>query len=63
MLLENYNLVTTTKAKAMILMKQEVKADLERLAKARNRSMSNLVETLIMEEIARAKESGELPDE
>ena len=63
MLLENDNLVTTTKAKAMILMKPEVKADLERLAKARNRSMSNLVETLVMEEIERAKESGELPKE
>ena len=54
--------VTTNKLKAIILLKKEVKRDLERLSKSRNRSMSNLVETLIMDEIKKAKESGELPE-
>ena len=54
--------VTTNKLKAIILLKKEVKRDLERLSKSRNRSMSNLVETLIMDEIKQAKESGELPE-
>jgi len=54
--------VTTTKAKAIILMRPDVKKRLEQLAKTRNRSMSNLVETLVIEELKRAEESGELPE-
>lgn len=53
--------VATSKAKLFAYLDPELKDDLERLADARNRSLSNLVETLVREEIDRARQSGELP--
>ena len=53
-------LVATAKAKVLAYMEPEVREDLERLAAQRNRSMSNLIETLVIDEIRRAIESGEL---
>lgn len=41
----------------------KIKADFERLAKIRNRSASNLFETLAAKEIEEAKANGELIDE
>lgn len=55
------SLVATEKARIVSYIDPDAKKDLEALASKRNRSMSNLLETLIYEEIQRAKESGELP--
>jgi hypothetical protein len=55
--------VATSKAKLFAYVTHRDKADLERLADLRNRSVSNLIETLVKEEIARAKAAGELPNE
>lgn len=44
----------------MAYIEPELKEDLERLADVRNRSISNLLETLIRDEIERAKSTGEL---
>lgn len=52
------NDVATNKAKLMVYMEHEIKNDLERLAELHNRSMSNYVETLIMQAVANAKQSG-----
>ena len=51
----------TDKARIVSYIPPDMKEDLERLAEIRYRSVSNLVEALIGEEIARAKTSGELP--
>ncbi|GAB4469474.1 MAG: hypothetical protein OHK0037_27730 [Elainellaceae cyanobacterium] len=53
-------LVATSKAKVMAYIEPELKEDLERLADVRNRSISNLLETLIRDEIEQAKTTGEL---
>ncbi|WOB41728.1 ribbon-helix-helix protein, CopG family [Thermoleptolyngbya oregonensis NK1-22] len=52
--------MATSKAKVMAYIEPELKEDLERLADVRNRSISNLLETLIRDEIERAKSTGEL---
>lgn len=55
--------LATDKSKVMAYMDGPVKQELERLAEIRNRSMSNLIETLVLAEIQRARESGELPEQ
>ena len=45
----------------MVYLDPSYKAWLGKLAAAQNRSMSNYVETLIMETVGKAVESGELP--
>ncbi|HIK39970.1 hypothetical protein [Thermoleptolyngbya sp. M55_K2018_002] len=52
--------MATSKAKVMAYIEPELKEDLERLADVHNRSISNLLETLIRDEIERAKSTGEL---
>jgi hypothetical protein len=53
--------VPTDKAKVFGYIEPELKKKLERLADRRNRSISNMIETLIREEVEKAEESGELP--
>ncbi len=55
--------VATSKAKLFAYISHEDKADLEQLAQIRNRSVSNLIETLVKDEIAKAKAAGELKDQ
>lgn len=52
--------VTTDKTRISVYLEPSLKEDLERLAKLRKRSMSNLIEVLCESEIDRAKESGEM---
>jgi hypothetical protein len=53
--------VATNKARLVAYCDPEVKEKLERLAEARLRSLSNLIESVLVEEIAKAEKSGELP--
>lgn len=57
---EEWGVVPTNKAKVFAYIEPELKEKLERLAERRNRSISNLLETLIREEIEQAEEKGEL---
>jgi len=57
---EGLGSVATNKAKVFAYIDPELKEGLEQLAERRNRSVSNLVETLIQQEIEKAKEAGEL---
>jgi molybdopterin-guanine dinucleotide biosynthesis protein A len=50
--------VATSKAKLMVYLDPDAKDDLEKLAEANNRSMSNFVETLVMQAIDVAKKEG-----
>lgn len=59
--LAGIGIVPTSKAKVFAYIQNELKEDLERLAEVRNRSISNLLETLIKAEVDQAKASGELP--
>jgi hypothetical protein len=54
-------IVPTNKAKIFSYIEPELKAELEALAQIRNRSLSNLIETLARLEVEQAKASGELP--
>lgn len=54
--------VPTNKAKIFSYIEPELKAELEALAQIRNRSLSNLIETLARLEVEQAKSSGELPE-
>jgi hypothetical protein len=54
------SLMPTDKAKISAYVPPLLKADVDRLCEVRNRSISNLVETLLREEVAKAKQSGEL---
>lgn len=63
---DTYNtetLVATAKAKVFAYIDPDLKKQLEDLAEKRNRSVSNLIETLVMEEVERAKSNGELQPE
>ena len=62
MALINRVAVATNKAKLIAYVSHADKADLERLAEIRLRSLSNLIEAMVREEIKKAKESGELPN-
>lgn len=53
--------VATNKARLVAYCDPEVKEKLERLAEARLRSLSNLIESVLVEEIAKAERAGELP--
>jgi hypothetical protein len=46
-----------------LIMPSELKQKLERLCKLENRSMSNMVVTLVQQAIAEAEEQGRLPSE
>lgn len=52
--------VATSKAKVFAYVEPELKEKLERLAERRNRSVSNLLETLIREEIEQAEKTKEI---
>jgi hypothetical protein len=51
----------TDKAKLFAYVDPSLKAKIERLADLRLRSVSNLVESVMAEEVARAEKSGEIP--
>ena len=53
--------VATNKARIVSYVEPEIKEKLEKLADARLRSLSNLIEAALVEEVARAEASGELP--
>ncbi|MGG6297833.1 ribbon-helix-helix protein, CopG family [Leptolyngbya sp. AN02str] len=53
--------VATEKARIVAYCSNEMKRKLEKLADLRFRSVSNLIEAVLAEEIARAEASGELP--
>jgi hypothetical protein len=55
--------VATDKAKLFAYVDPTLKAKIERLADQRLRSVSNLVESVMAEEVARAERSGELSTE
>ncbi|PSB30195.1 CopG family transcriptional regulator [Stenomitos frigidus ULC18] len=52
--------VATNKARLVAYCEPEVKEKLERLAESRLRSLSNLIESILVEEVAKAEASGEL---
>jgi predicted transcriptional regulator len=52
--------VTTKKPRVVLYVTEELKAKLDKLAERRNRSVSNLLETLAKEEVERAETSGEI---
>lgn len=53
--------VATDKAKLFAYVDPELKDKIERLASIRLRSVSNLVEAVMHDEVRRAEQSGELP--
>lgn len=55
--------VATDKARVVAYCDPQTKKRLEKLAAQRLRSLSNLVEAVLVEELARAEESGELSKE
>jgi len=55
--------VVTAKKRHSLYLEENIKTDLDRLAKLRKRSVSNLIEVLCQEAIASAKESGELKND
>jgi predicted transcriptional regulator len=52
--------VATNKARLVAYCEPEIKEKLEKLAEARLRSLSNLIESVLVEEIAKAEANGEL---
>ncbi|BBD63312.1 hypothetical protein NIES2109_61620 (plasmid) [Nostoc sp. HK-01] len=54
--------VVTAKKRISLYLDEALKSDLERLAKIRKRSLSNLIEVICEEEVERAKKSEELKD-
>lgn len=57
------NNVATNKARLVAYCEPEIKEKLERLAELRLRSLSNLIESVLAEEVARAEANGELSSE
>ncbi|NJR50648.1 MAG: hypothetical protein HC780_14830 [Leptolyngbyaceae cyanobacterium CSU_1_3] len=55
-----FNDVATNKARLVAYCEPEIKEKLERLAETRLRSLSNLIESVLVEEVAKAEASGEL---
>ena len=55
------DVMPTDKAKLFAYVDPSLKAKIERLADLRLRSVSNLVESVMAEEVARAEKSGEIP--
>jgi predicted transcriptional regulator len=54
------NTVATNKARLVAYCDPEVKEKLEKLAELRLRSLSNLIESVLADEVAEAESSGEL---
>jgi hypothetical protein len=52
--------VATNKARLVAYCDHETKEKLERLAEQRLRSLSNLIESVLVDEVAKAEASGEL---
>lgn len=52
--------VATNKARLVAYCEPEIKEKLERLAEQRLRSLSNLIESILVEEVAKAEATGEL---
>ena len=57
------NDVATNKARLVAYCEPEIKEKLERLAESRLRSLSNLIESVLVEEVAKAEANGELSSE
>ena len=55
--------VATDKSRVSTYISEALRADIEKLAQARGRSLSNLIERILMREVAKAKEDGEIPDD
>lgn len=58
----NQTEVISDKKRISLYLDEALKSDLERLAKIRKRSLSNLIEVLCEEELERARDNGELKD-
>ncbi len=54
--------VVTKKPRVVVYLDESLKELLELLAEKRNRSVSNLLETLAKQEVEQAKQRGELKD-
>ena len=54
--------VATKKPRVVVYLSEELRNKLERLAESRNRSVSNLLETLTKREIEQAEAAGEIND-
>lgn len=52
--------VATNKCRVSTYITEQLKEDLEELAKARDRSVSNLIETILKKEVAAAKAEKEI---
>ena len=52
--------VATNKARLVAYCEAEIKEKLEKLAESRLRSLSNLIESILVEEVSKAEASGEL---
>lgn len=52
--------LATDKCRVSTYITEEVKSELEKLARVRDRSVSNLIERIIKEEIKEAKAKGEI---
>jgi hypothetical protein len=57
------NDVATNKARLVAYCEPGIKEKLERLAESRLRSLSNLIESVLVEEVAKAEANGELSSE
>lgn len=53
--------VATNKARLVAYCEPAIKEKLEKLAGLRLRSLSNLIESVLVEEVNRAEQTGELP--
>jgi hypothetical protein len=61
--MDSAHTVATDKARIVSYVAPEIKQKLEKLAEARLRSLSNLIEAALVEEVARAEAAGELKPE
>lgn len=55
--------VTSKLPRVVVYLEPQLKADAEKLAKRRRRSVSNLITVLLQEEVEEARRQGELLDE
>ncbi|WP_413176502.1 hypothetical protein [Anabaena azotica] len=54
--------VATDKTRVSTYIEQKLKDDAEKVAKNQGRSLSNYIEQLIKQDVARAKQQGEISD-
>lgn len=52
--------MATDKARLSLYMDRQIKEKAEKLAEARRRSLSNLIETVMLKEIEKAEKAGEI---